>query len=171
MVAEAACSSVIWRAADCLYGGTGWWSGRLDRRCDKDLVGVACQGDPSAYAMLQVHPLFLSRTIFSIRLARANHHGGMRCRGNGVTSLLEDSAWAKAHPTTSHFTKYASVVLAVSHPFRPVVRSYAAGFGPGAGAVEVGPPFERPDFLETNAADGPVEEHRIGLTAVPVHDE
>lgn len=39
---------------------------------------------------LLVHPLFLTHTIFSIRLARAVRHMGMAFPGNGLTSLSKE---------------------------------------------------------------------------------
>lgn len=60
------------------------------------------------------------------------------------------------------------VVFKASHPLRPVARLNTAGNGPGSMDVVVAMPIQRPQFLEIDFPDGPIQEGAVDRRAVPV---
>ena len=64
-----------------------------------------------------------------------------------------------------------SIVLKASHPFGPVARLDLAGEGVWTARVEIPMPIERPEFLEPDFSDGPVQKHAVDRRSVPVQTD
>jgi hypothetical protein len=62
------------------------------------------------------------------------------------------------HADTESCVRPCSVILEASHPRGPLLRLDAAGLGPGAARIELLVPFEGPELLEPDLADGPIHE-------------
>lgn len=65
----------------------------------------------------------------------------------------------------------SSVFFEASHPFGPVGGGDAAAEGPATAGVELLVPLERPEFLDADRADRPVEEQMIVRAVVAVDAE
>ena len=61
-----------------------------------------------------------------------------------------------------------SVVLEVSHPFRPIVRLAPACFCPGAACVELSVPLACPQLLDPDFSYGEIQKDHICCPIVPV---
>jgi len=64
-----------------------------------------------------------------------------------------------------------SIVLKASHPFGPVACLDVAGEGVETVGIEITMPIERPQLLEPNSADGPVQKSAVDRRIVPVQTD
>ena len=64
-----------------------------------------------------------------------------------------------------------SLLLKIPHPDWPVRLLDAAGSRPGAGGLERLVPLQRPQFLESDLSDRPVQEQSIDMRVMPVYAE
>jgi hypothetical protein len=86
-------------------------------------------------------------------------------------AALSDELGKHGEPFSLMAYPTLSILFETPPPFGPVHCLNTAGFGPGPALIEVFVPIQRPELLDADRTDGPVEEQRIDEAVVPIEAE